>query len=362
MHSSFKPPIKLTIHIVYTPGCVKYLSLFLFSLLRWSTCTFRLIANGCRPDEIAFLQALCHRNSRLELQVLPYKLMVSHGKVLNYLHSQTSEEYFCFMDSDILATDEFLNNLLLYSSQYVGIFSASPVWCKHEEQTLSENCSRMQGRHNTTTTGDCLGGTYFALYRTSIVTQLIQSSGIDFKRFLWSEIPLQYQRLLIKMGLKKEKYDTGKLLNFLLLEQGEALIFKESPSLHHVGGVSAYNTFDTNQPWVAHLKNRLSQSLDSGSQVPGKSSTFDQVQNLTTLGLAVDDNDWMALMKNHGSVSKRRLTVSRYITHLLRALFEDSPMPAIPELNEPALKIRLELITISLCVLYQEYRELLIAV
>jgi hypothetical protein len=207
----------------------------------------------------------------------------------------------------------------------------------------------MQGRHNKTAAGDCLGGTYFAIYHRKVISQLIQITNVGFERFWWSEIPSLYQRRLIQKGLKKEKYDTGKLLNFLLLEQGESLLFKNSSSLYHIGGVSAYNTFSMNQLWVRHLK-----ALGSESQ---KSTELNQVEDLATLGMLVTDNEWVKLVKNHNSISRRRLTVSRYITLLLHALFEYSPLPAIPDFDDLGLKKNIELVTSSIVTLYDEFKE-----
>lgn len=359
-HFPSKSPSDLTFHIVYTPGSVKYLYLFLLSLLKWSDCSFRLVANGCKIDEVAILQTICRKNSRLELLALPFQTMVSHGTVLNYLISRSHERYFCFMDSDILATGEFLNDLVPHLSQYIGVFSASPFWCQDEEQVLSDHFPKMQGRHNKTAAGDCLGGTYFAIYHRKVISQLIQITNVGFERFWWSEIPSLYQRRLIQKGIKKEKYDTGKLLNFLLLEQGESLLFKNSSSLYHIGGVSAYNTFTTALPWVCHLKDRLFQIFKK--QHSQRITELYQIQNLSTLGLTITNEEWMTLMESHSLVSKRRLTTSRYITHLLRALFEHSALPAIPNLDEPELTTKLEFITKNILAVYHEYREQLVTV
>jgi hypothetical protein len=139
-----------------------------------------------------------------------------------------------------------------------------------------------------------LGGTYFAIYHTNTVTQLIQSTNIDFERLWWPEIPEQYQHRLIQMGLQKEKYDTGKLLNLLLLDKGKALIFKESSSLHHIGGLSAYNTFDMSHPWVRHLKDLIVQHPEKKRSQ--RSTQFSQIYDLASLGIAITDDEWMRFM------------------------------------------------------------------
>lgn len=238
LRESMRELSKLKFNIVYTPTTVKYLQLFIFSLLKWLKCSFRLVANGCSVEEMRVLQTLCHNNSRLDFLTIPSKKMVKHGPVLSYLQTLEQSDTFCFMDSDILAVGDFLSEQIPCVGKYAGVFSGSPVFRKIDEQTLTEIDPKITGRFNQTATGICLGSTHLAIYDNQVLTQMIQSTGIDFDRYDYADVPTQYQGWLAERGLKKARYDTGKLLNLLLLAQGEQLVFIESPCLLHIGGIS----------------------------------------------------------------------------------------------------------------------------
>ena len=67
---------ELQFNVIYTPGTVRYLTPFIASLLRWSDCRYRLVANGCSDDEVKLLSAVADLDDRLELLVMPEKRMV----------------------------------------------------------------------------------------------------------------------------------------------------------------------------------------------------------------------------------------------------------------------------------------------
>jgi hypothetical protein len=140
------------------------------------------------------------------------------------------------MDSDIFATGDFLSQLT--PEQYAGIFSGTAVWTSSEDEILPESFKIMSGMHTRTDKGHCLGSSFFALYNNQILTQLMQSTGIGFEEYRWHEIPSVFQQKLMAMGLIKESYDTGKVLNLLLLNQGEQMIYLDSPFLCHIGAIS----------------------------------------------------------------------------------------------------------------------------
>jgi len=255
--------MQLTFNIVYIPGSVRYLRLFALSLLNSADCSFRLISNGCGPDEARLLRDFCGCSPRMEFLALPYGGMVSHGRALSCLQSQERSAYFCFMDSDILATGQFLNEFVPCVDQYAGVFSCPPVWCTAEDQVLSPTFQRMAGRYNWTESGVCLGSSYFAIYDNRVLTSLFRSTGIDFRRYLWDELSLAQCSELAGMGLKMDLYDTGKVVNLLLLCRGHELVFKESPTLKHVGGISL-EIFSGSGSWLRRYGAAFIGSLPHG--------------------------------------------------------------------------------------------------
>ena len=140
--------MELNFNIVYTVGTVRYLRLLVFSLLKWSEASFRLVANGCSPEEAHMLEELCRSSSQLEFLALPSTTLLPHSDVLSHLQSMEQSQYFCFMDSDILATGDFVSEMAPYLGQYSAVFSATPIWCTEEEQVLPDILPRMPGHFN----------------------------------------------------------------------------------------------------------------------------------------------------------------------------------------------------------------------
>jgi hypothetical protein len=313
----------LTFHIIYTSGTVQYLSIFLFSLLKWSNCSFRLVANGCSSEEKQFLQSLCQNNPRLGFLDLPSKSMMKHGDALDYLHALENSEYFCFMDSDILATGEFMGEFVPYLARCAGVFSGSPIWCTREEQILPKSFPNMPGRYNRTQQGQCIGSSYFAIYNNEQLTRVLQPTGMSFNPYNWQDIPQPYQTQFDRMGLKKKNYDTGKVLNLALLAQEKgSLVFREPSSLIHIGGISDFSGLEYGLHWdVARM------------------STWSDHQQ------SVRSPVWM-----------KKYATYRYVLQVLESVSTTQPLPALPESLNLELKAQLELITTHITALSDEYR------
>ena len=253
--------------------------------------------------------------------------MVKHGQALAYLQKRESSDYFCFMDSDILATGDFLSALVPDLTHQTAMFSGSPLWSSPNEQVLPDNDTRMRGWYSTTHTGVCLGSTYFAIYDNDALTRCVDTTGIDFCRYSWSNVPISHQQQLREMGLQKDVYDTGKLLNLLLFTEGRKLVNQNSPCLQHLGGISTYQ---------AGLR---SQQLTSGTilnnllaELP-KSRAY---QLLTPLA--------------------RREVTLEYFTQLFESLFNSQPLPSLPQgINDPAIEKKVTDVTNSIVFLYQEF-------
>lgn len=333
--------MELEFNIIFTPGTVKYLQLFVFSLLKWSDCSFRLVANGCSVEEKGLLENLCQKKSRLKFLALPSDTVMRHGQALSFLQTIEQSDYFCFMDSDILATGDFASELAPHLDRCAGVFSSSPMWCRPEERTLLDTYPRMSGWFNRTETGMCLGGTYLAMYDNSVLTSVRQSTSVDFEQRKWANVPVQYQDWLAEVGLTKRVYDTGKLLNLLLLAQGEQLVCVESAFLQHIGGFST-SVAKMGQPQrervlqrLQRLKRRIKRQVIKGHIPTGAWTTSRRVMQL-------------------------RSKVIRHFTRVLLALFKDRSLPRPPRLGDPEMERRIELVTKEIVSTYEEFREQLV--
>ena len=225
-------------NIVYTPGSVQNLTPFLRSLLRWSDCTYRLVSNGCFPPEQRYLKSLCRSNNRLSYLTIPTKSVLPHGQALNQLQAMTVNRYFCFMDSDILVSGDFMAQAAARLNGRAGFFSGAPVWAAAKDGLIPDSYQVMSGLHNRTESGLCLGGTFFAIYDNEALDAFIQESGVGFDEYRYGEAPPYLQNRLNELGLKKASYDTSKLLLILMQDQGAEMVYEEIPCLHHIGGAS----------------------------------------------------------------------------------------------------------------------------
>lgn len=252
------------------------------------------------------------------------------------------------MDSDILATGDFMNEFTPYLGQYTGIFSGSPLWCLDEEQILLEIGSRIaSGWQNRTDTGLCLGSSYFAIYDNRILTQFIQSTGIDFRIYRWQEIPAQWQNHITELGLRELGYDTGKVLNILLLAQGERLCFRESSTLQHIGGISTYVTDESRS-----LHKRLFRKFNRSAKLAYRRAKWKYMNRIMKLA-----ETQIQKTQNIGLIARRWNSTGRYFTQVLQALFENRPLPATPGIGESEIEERIELAAANIATLYEEFRD-----
>lgn len=238
----------MTFHIIYTPESVKYLTHFIPSLLEYTTYNLCLVSNGCLPKERAILKKISETNKRLSYYCFPTNQMQIHGKVLTHLQARCNEKYFCFMDSDIFATDIFPDlQEKMKSERLSGMFTGMPLWVKKSEYIFKSNFKAMLGTFNQIENSVCIGSTYFAVYKNDDLNQIIQHYGICFDEIASISLPYNIQKELNKLGYFQTSFDTGKVINILLNKHNYNLQNIEIPELCHIGGTSYETTNQTQQ-------------------------------------------------------------------------------------------------------------------
>jgi hypothetical protein len=230
---------ELQFNIIYTPDTARYLSMFVPSLLEWMDCRFRIISNGCPPEEVQILRDLCATSDRLEFLMMSEKGMIQHGQALNWLHERCDSKWFCYMDSDIIATGPFMNKVGEYLESCDVFSSGLPLWHAPEDTILPRSFKRMSGSHIWTDDGICIGCDYFAIFNNELLTRVKKDSGIGFETYNWKNIPENIQALLREQKLEKIDYDSGKVLTALLLREGARYQHENFDDLKHLGGFSA---------------------------------------------------------------------------------------------------------------------------
>lgn len=323
--------MSLTFNIIYTPGTVRYLTFFVHSLLHWSDCSFRLAANGCSPAEEDDLRTFCRQSPRLEYYRLPTDKVIVHGRALNHLQQMTQTDKFCFMDSDIYATGEFLSQFRPFFPDHVAVFSCSPVWCRATDQVNLADNPILAGEFNRTADGRWLGNTYFAIYDNAVLTDFRQRTGIGLEGKMWPKLPPWQQQRLRACGLQKELYDTAKVLNILLQAEGHQLLVSESAALQHLGGVS-----------IVPIERRR----------PRQPLLHTLYQRLTRKAYIY----WRRLRQPHYrrfDFGKGRAAYKVYFHDLLVALHEKRMLPTQPSVGEPEIEKRISTVTEQLQTLHQ---------
>lgn len=312
-----------TFHIIYTPGTFPRLGFFVESLLQHSDCHFRLVANGCSLPERQLMRHYCMRSERLSFAVLPTVGMAEHGVALNYLQAVCRDPYFCFMDSDVLATGPFIADFHKSLSEHAAVFSGAPIWATQADRILPDDFRIVSGIHHETHGGKCLGSSYFAIYENQLVSELIRETGVGFQACYWHQVCPSVRSRLEEIGCRKDGYDTGRVLNLLQQCYGKRMTYQDSDALCHIGGYSFVRSSEpaaTDNPML-RIMGRLSAGLDHRFRQGYR--RFQARRSLKELSAA---ERRAIVSRRHG----RRDPVRQFFYRLLQALLTGQPMPERP--------------------------------
>ena len=342
----------LQFNIIYTPGTVRYLTPFILTLLKWSDCRYRIVANGCSPAECELLTAISDLDDRLELLVMPEQRMVPHGETLNFLHERTDADYFCFMDSDILAVGPFLDDFRddLENSELFS--SCLPLWHNDRDITIPDYFNHMHGIHAYTSSGQTIACDYFVVYDNKVFTDTRNETNVGLAVCGWDDIAPEHQKSIQDMGQARDDYDSGKLLTLLMAARGTKINFRQSDNLNHIGGFTE----------VGALKGAMLYSR-------GRADAFaNMLPGALGRALIHAADIWYAWKRgtpdntrreNLSLVSRmrRRTTTARYFYLLIIGLMDDKPVPAVPKLGDSIAEQRLEDVTRKIAALIADVRS-----
>lgn len=293
----------ITLNVIYTPETVAPLSRFALTLLRWSDCRVQLVANGCTAAEQAQLQALAGGNPRLAFLPLAAEQPLIHGEALNRLHDLCDEPIFAFVDSDIFAVGPFMPDDL--SAPLTCFLPMAAFWSQAEE-------ARQPHRHR-------VGCTYFALYDNAALRDLRRQWGIGFDKGRWAALPDAQRAALQALDFQKERYDTGKLLNALLVAAGGRVAFADPANLRHLGG-------------------------SSRARLTGKLAWRSWLVRLLT--------DWRAALRRK-EIRQAKKKTGAYFADLIDALAQGQPLPDLPP-GDPYVRNKVAGVTAEIVQLYAE--------
>jgi hypothetical protein len=227
--------MQLRFHMICIPGTARIAALAALSFVRHSPYHLSIVLNGLEQTETEFLEQVAARNDRLELHPCRSAMLVSHADMLNRLSEQETSDWFCFMDSDIFASEPF-------SRKLDGILKTCDVF---------SSCYPLASGSNSLTTGYSylslqspagkqLATTFFCAYRMDVLRQVKEACNVGFECTPINAIPHQCHKWISDDDLRSsDDMDTGKLLTLLAHSFGYRTHYDDLNELAHIGGISS---------------------------------------------------------------------------------------------------------------------------
>lgn len=247
---------ELVFNVVFTPGTFRYLSLFTRSLLANTSASLRIVANGCERDEVASMRAFAVADpARVEVRAAPETGMMKHGAVLEHLYGTYDDgDYFCFIDSDVIALHPFVAELLAFTPEFAVVTTGDVAWS--DDRVLPDGATDLVGRHAIGADGFAYGSSYVAVYERYALEATRARWPITFQACAHSQLAPSVRERIASVGRVFELYDTAKALNLVLAGEGFRIQHFDNSGLYHLGGISQYLSYggadrDSAAPWFA---------------------------------------------------------------------------------------------------------------
>lgn len=227
------------VHIIYVRGTVDLLAPFLGTLLHRTTWSFRLVLNGCDDAEKRTLERYGRDFAdRIELITIAKGNVLPHGEVLDMLLDAESSEYFCILDSDILAKGSPDLTQLLPAADEAARCSCLPMWHSTNDRELPVGSHIVAGRFLRAADGTFLGCTYAAAYRTEVLRRTLREWNLSLRAYKWDELSGEIQDELRRRGFEHRLFDTAKVANILMQTPDQPMMYVDIPELVHLGAQS----------------------------------------------------------------------------------------------------------------------------
>jgi hypothetical protein len=298
-----RPGSDFVFNVVWVASDFPYLRHLLASQLRHSDARFRFVANGCPPDQVRRMEEFATSAGGRVVEVLVSSTVIErHGAAIDaVLEARDDGDFFCFVDPDILAERPYLREFVdALDGGCAGVTSGKGVWT--DDVVVPPGHPGVPGECFYDQEGYLFGSPHFAIYRRGPLLETVYRWGVGFAS-AGGDLTSDAKAALAAAGHGYWIYDTGKVVNILLQEDGHRLCHFEHPALLHIGGISHY----------------LSTPIGGGRpRAAGEA---------TDMGLP-----W----------PPARLAVARYTAALLRALANDEAPPPPPSGLDADLASRLE--------------------
>ena len=350
---------ELQFNVIYTPGTVRYLTPFISTLLSWSDCRYRMVANGCSDDECDLLRSIAALDDRLELLIMPEKRMVPHGEALDFLHVRTESEWFCFMDSDILAVGPFLDDFKADLQQAEVFSSCLPLWYNEKDITMPDFFRHMHGIHAYTESGLTIACDYFVIYNNKEFVRAREATDVGLAVCVWEDIAAEHQATLRKMGQDKADYDSGKVLTLLMADRGSRIRYRQGDNLKHIGGFTEVGAIEGallfSRGSFDELANRFPRPI--ARWLIRLADIYYGV--IVRKGIPLEDGPTQNDRREDYALAsriRRRTTTARYFYLLIIGLVDDKPLPKLPMLGDAIAEQRIATVSDDIAKLMKQVR------
>jgi hypothetical protein len=227
-------------NVVWTGSVFTYLRYFVASQIHFSDARYRFVANGCPPEQVELMERFRAKRPERVVEILETSArMRPHGFSLDRVRTLRDDgEFFCFVDPDILAQGPFLAPFVDALETCAGITSGRGVW--RDDDVVPVGHPGVSGEYFYSQDGFLFGSPHFAMYHRAPLEATAERWGLGFGLGGGPGLSEEARDRLARSGHDYIMYDTGKLMNTFLQEDGNVLCHAEHPNLMHIGGLSHY--------------------------------------------------------------------------------------------------------------------------
>ena len=315
----------ISFHIIYTPGTIDRLLPLATTLLQAGEAGFILVDNACESTESRKLEALAATEPRYSYSRMPGHQTRTHGDVLNHLLARCTEPWFGVLDSDVLASGDFVPDLGLPGDGCAGIFAAAPVWRIPALSAVDPHSPFLGGPVSTLMDGTPIGATPCAVYDREALQAAVSKLPLGLCNGPASRLlPRGMKNELRARGWSFRRFGTARLAHLRLLLDDFSLVNVETRHLHHIGGISHEGEI-AHAPLGKRLR-RFSDRMLHGSHGPLVNAILNAP---TVLQRLTPDEERQAgirrLLTRHAGQTLDRLCAERAV--------EAPPITGVPEVD-----------------------------